>query len=194
MPEKPVVLIVGDSISMGYTPHVADALAGEANVVHHEGNGGDSRNVLAKLDAWLGALPAPPMVIHLNCGLHDIKINRQTRAHQVPLSEYERNLRAILARLGQTGATRMWATTTPVIEHRHRSAKDFDRLNRDVDAFNAAARRLMGEAGIEIDDLHAAVGGAGPASLLTADGVHFTEDGYRTLGGIVAERIRDLLA
>ena len=52
MPVKPIVLIVGDSISIGYTPFVADALAGEARVVHHEGNGGDSGNVVAKLDEW----------------------------------------------------------------------------------------------------------------------------------------------
>ena len=62
-----------------------------------------------------------------------------------------------------------------------------------MDACNAIARRVCGEADIAINDLHAAVAGGNLAGLLTGDGVHFTEDGYRTLGGIVAERIRELL-
>ena len=193
MPRKPIVLIIGDSIAIGYTPFVADALAGEANVVHHEGNGGDSGNVLAKLDAWLAALGESAAVIHVNCGLHDIKINRQSGGHQVEIGEYEANLRAILSRLARSGAKLMWATTTPVIEDRHRSAKDFDRLNKDVDACNVVARRVMGESGVPMNDLHAAAAGCDLTSILSGDGVHFTEDGYRMLAGVVAERIREVL-
>jgi lysophospholipase L1-like esterase len=195
MPEKPTVLVIGDSISMGYTPHVAELLAGQAAVVHNEGNGGDSDRVAASLEAWLAAAGGPggPAAVHFNAGLHDIKINRQTRRHQVPPDRYERNLRGIVARLTDSGARLMWATTTPVIDARHQAAKDFDRTNADVDAYNAVAGRIMAEAGIAVDDLNAAAVGAGLEGLLAADGVHFTEDGYRLLGGVVAERIAELL-
>ena len=45
------VLLVGDSISIGYAPGVARELAGEFGVAHHEGNCGDSRNFLCRVHA-----------------------------------------------------------------------------------------------------------------------------------------------
>jgi len=192
MPEKPTLLIVGDSISMGYTPHVAELLAGRAAVVHNEGNGGDTDRVASQLESWLAAA-GKPAAVHFNAGLHDIKVSRDNGEHQVPLERYERNLSDVVARLARSGARLMWATTTPVIEARHQAAKDFDRLTADVDAYNAAALRIMAAAGIPVDDLYAVAAGAGIEELLTADGVHFTEDGYRLLGGVVAERIAELL-
>ena len=36
--ELPKVLIIGDSISLGYTPHVVQQLEGRAEVKHHKGN------------------------------------------------------------------------------------------------------------------------------------------------------------
>ena len=48
----PVVVLIGDSIRMGYAPVVAEKLKGVAEVVSAAENGGDSRNVLKNLDAW----------------------------------------------------------------------------------------------------------------------------------------------
>ena len=48
----PVVVLIGDSIRMGYAPLVAETLAGRVRVVNPEPNGGDSRKVLANLDEW----------------------------------------------------------------------------------------------------------------------------------------------
>ena len=89
MSERPRLYVIGDSISMGYTPPLAELLAGRADVEHNPGNGGDSANVLANLDDWLAG--RSPSVIHFNCGLHDIKVSRETHAHQVPLDAYRAN-------------------------------------------------------------------------------------------------------
>src|SRR5262245_36573808 len=51
--DLPVVVLVGDSIRMGYAPAVAERLKGKARVVSPEENGGDSANVLEHLDAWV---------------------------------------------------------------------------------------------------------------------------------------------
>ena len=184
MSELPSVYVIGDSISIGYTPRLAELLDGKGSVTHNPGNGGDSANILANLDDWLAG--PSPSVIHVNCGLHDIKVSRETGAHQVPLDEYCANLPRVVDRLAATGATVIWATTTPVIEPRHQAVKGFDRYNRDVDAVNAAAVEIVSAAGVAIDDLHAAATALGLDESLTEDGVHFTEPAYRALARTVA--------
>ena len=182
------VLLIGDSISMGYGPHVEALLAAKAEVRRNPGNAGDTDNTLAGVAAWLAEFP--PDVVHFNCGLHDIKGNRKTGARQVPLDRYVRNLPKILDILRGSGAALIWATTTPVVEDKHQASRDFDRLNRDVDVYNAAARSIVQAAGVVLDDLHAAVTRKGIDTIIAPDGVHFTEDGYRYLGQVVAECIR----
>lgn len=191
MDEKPRVLIIGDSISIGYTPRVAELLADEAKVTHNPGNGGDSANVLTNLDAWLDGLRAA--VIHFNCGLHDLKLPRDTRTQQVPLERYRENLPAIVERLKATGAALIWAASTPVIDARHNAAKEFDRHNADVDAYNAAAEEVMQQHRVHINDLHAATIADGAEMMLSDDGVHMTEGGYSVLAQAVAECIRRFL-
>ena len=44
----PKVLIIGDSISMGYTPPLTDMLRGKAEVIHNAGNAGPSSRGLEK--------------------------------------------------------------------------------------------------------------------------------------------------
>ncbi|MBI3470258.1 MAG: SGNH/GDSL hydrolase family protein [Candidatus Solibacter usitatus] len=101
------VLIIGDSISIGYAPFVREQLAGKAQVERIEGNGADSANILARLDTWLAR--GPYDAIAFNCGLHDLKY---TSAHQVPPEQYEANLARIVERLRATGAKLIWVTTT----------------------------------------------------------------------------------
>ena len=76
-PKLPRVLLIGDSISMGYTLPVRKMLAGTANVHRVPENAGDTARGLEKLDAWLGDKPWD--VIHFNFGLHDLKRLRKGR-------------------------------------------------------------------------------------------------------------------
>ena len=186
MAGKPFVLIIGDSISMGYTPLVKEMLASRMDVERIPQNGGDSANVLAHLDEWLA--PRPPAAIHFNCGLHDLKRNRTTGELQQPLDAYVRNLKRILALLKEkTTARLIWATTTPVIYERHRKVKDFDRSEADVEAYNAAALETMREACVEINDLHAVIVAEGVEECICEDGVHMTPRGNSALAKAVAK-------
>ena len=47
--ELPRVVLIGDSIRLGYAPIVAKKLEGRAQVISVEQNGGDSRRVRANL-------------------------------------------------------------------------------------------------------------------------------------------------
>jgi lysophospholipase L1-like esterase len=187
MANLPLVVLIGDSIRMGYQDHVVSQLAGRAEVWAPEPNGGDSRNVLVHLDQW--ALSRQPNIVHVNCGLHDLKRAFGAES-EVSLAEYERNVRQILQRLQRelNGAV-VWATTTPVDETWHHQNKGFDRLEADVEAYNAAARAVAEDLGVPIDDLFAVVQREGKARLLTQDGVHFTTEGSQLLGRAVAECI-----
>ena len=185
MNNLPLVVLIGDSIRMGYQDHVVSQLAGRAEVWVPKENGGDSCNVLAHLDQWIFA--RQPDVVHVNCGLHDLK--RAFGAESaVSLVEYEGNVCQILQRLQrELNGVVVWASTSPVDENWHHQNKGFDRLEADVDAYNAAARAVAVDLGVPIDDLFAVVEGEGKARLLTQDGVHFTEEGSQLLGRVVAE-------
>ena len=113
-PGLPRVLLIGDSISIGYTVPVRELLKGKANVHRIPANGGPTTNGLANLKKWLG--DSKWDVIHFNWGLHDLKYmgpNKEnltdpklpTSHQQVPLADYERNLRELVGQLKATGAS-----------------------------------------------------------------------------------------
>src|SRR5262245_32514961 len=95
--ELPKVVLIGDSIRIGYAPVVAKKLAGRAEVISPEPNGGDSANVLKNLEVWV--VKAKPALVHVNCGLHDLKKAKKDGSYQVPLDAYDKNLRELITRL-----------------------------------------------------------------------------------------------
>ena len=182
----PRVLLIGDSISMGYTLPVRELLAGQANVHRIPVNGGHTARGVADLGKWLGE--GRWDVIHVNWGLHDLKRNEDGK-HQVPIADYEANLRTLVAQLKATSAALIWCATTPV------PAGNLNppRSDADVIAYNAAAAKIMAENGVEINDLYAF---ALPrlSEIQQPVNVHFTPPGYRALAGEVAQVITEALA
>jgi lysophospholipase L1-like esterase len=186
------VVLIGDSIRMGYQQTVREELAGAAEVAWSEMNGYDSRNVLAKIGEW--AIVPQPDVVHINCGLHDLKRDRTRSEFQVPPDDYAANVEQILERLtSQAGVKVIWASTTPVNERWHRVHKPFDRLEFDVQSYNARAAEICRCLGVQVDDLYRFVMHAGRDRYMSQDGVHFTDDGYELLGVEVARVIREHL-
>jgi hypothetical protein len=179
-PGLPRVLLIGDSISIGYTEPVRAELAGKANVHRIPENGAATLSV-TKLDSWLGT--GHWDVIHFNFGLHDLKF-MDNGLRQVPLSDYEGNLRRIVARLKRTGARLVFASTTPVPN----TKVNPPRLSGDVVEYNAAAKRIMDQSGVAVDDLYSLVYPRLSELQLPAN-VHYTAEGYKVLGHQVAETI-----
>lgn len=189
--ELPNVLLIGDSISFGYAPFVAEKLKGIANVYRLSGTIGatingalrlDSANAVSKMDGWLYAQKWA--VIHFNWGLHDIKRDKDNTP-QVPIEQYEKNLKELLPKLKKSGAHLIWASTTPVPEGKLSPL----RQKGDEETYNDATRRLMDENQISINDLHAFI----KPHLKTAqhpNNVHFTQEGSKLLGEKVSSEIR----
>lgn len=185
-PDLPRVLLIKDSISIGYTLPVRERLRGIANVHRIPANGGPTTRGLTNLDAWLG--DGEWDVIHFNWGLHDLKFMEDGK-RQVGYGEYEENLDRLVKRLQGTGARLIWASTTPVPEGNLRPL----RKAGDAAAYNIAARRIMEAHGIPIDDLYVH---AMPrlAEIQIPENVHFTAAGYQFLAEKVAASIRHVLS
>ncbi|HUR58915.1 MAG TPA: SGNH/GDSL hydrolase family protein [Opitutaceae bacterium] len=192
VPGLPRVLILGDSISIGYMVGVRERLQGRANVHRPAENCGETARGIASLDKWLGDKKWD--VVHFNFGLHDVKYLDPAGKYVTPdkgkqvatLAEYEGNLRAIVTRLKKTGAKLIFATTTPV------PAKSSGRVENDELRYNEVAVRVMKELGVAIDDLHAFVKPR-QATIQRPNNVHFTDEGSAELAGVVAASIESAL-
>ncbi len=186
----PRVLIIGDSISIGYTEPLQEILKDRALVTHNPGNAQHSAFGLENLDDWLGNVKWD--VIHFNHGLHDLKYvdkngkNSKTKenAHiQIPLDEYRKNMEAIVTRLKKTGAVLIFATTTPYPE-----GVSPLRIPADVKKYNAAALKIMKKQGVVVNDLYTFVLPQ-LSSLQKPTNVHFTAEGSKALAQEVANHI-----
>jgi len=200
-PKLPNVLILGDSISIGYTREVRKKLEGKANVYRPmRGKGpdncGDTTIGLAKIEGWLGQQKWN--VIHFNWGLWDLcyrnpKSKEQGNRDKVSgklstaPADYENNLERLVTRLEATGAKLIWASTTLVPDN------EVGRFAGDDVKYNEIAARVMKKHGIPTDDLYSlSKGFAGKFSVKAGD-VHFTAEGSAKLAEQVAATIEKAL-
>jgi len=192
----PRVLIIGDSISIGYTPYVKSFLRGLAAVSHNPGNAGDTWRGLKNLDKWLGGKKWD--LIHFNWGLWDLAwrkptpkglrgLDKKNGKLTSTLEQYTRNLRILTARLRATGARLVWAATTPV------PPGEPGRFQGDAAKYNQAAARIMKEQGIPTDDLFSLVKTWKENLYIKKGNVHYRPEGYERLGLQVARKILQVL-
>ena len=192
-PALPRVLLIGDSISIGYTLPVRQMLKGKANVHRIPENGAFSQNGLDKIESWLGQ--GKWDVIHFNFGIWDThlldaqgslisgagELAGKTGHIRTPIPQYRANLEKLIAAMDRTGAKLIWATTTPVMLRTPARLKD-------IPKYNAAAAAVMAAHGVLADDLYSLVMPR-VKELQTEDRCHFTPEGYEYLGGQVAQSI-----
>lgn len=191
-PHIPQVLIIGDSISIGYFEPVREMLLNRADVFHNPGNAQHTKYGLARLDAWLGQTKWD--VIHFNHGLHDLKyadkdgklVPVSQGNQQIPIEQYAQNLDELTARLVKTGAKVVFATTTPVPEG------STGRVCGDAERYNNVAVQIMNKYGVQIDDLYS-FARVRLDSIQQPRNVHFTDAGSRLLAEQVAESILQAL-
>lgn len=192
----PRVLLIGDSISIGYTVPVRELLKGKANVHRPLTNCGPTTTGLAGIDKWLG--DGKWDVIHFNWGLHDLKYmgpqgqnladpKAKDSHQQVAIDAYEANLRKLVARLKKTKAKLIWRSTTPVPE----GCKG--RVVGDSAKYNAVAKKIMDENKIAIDDQYTFCMDKLDKIQLPAN-VHFSANGSKELAKQAVASILKALA
>ncbi len=156
----PRVLIIGDSISIGYTAPLQKLLSAKAAVSRAPGNCQDSGFGLQHIKQWVGK--GPWDVIHFNFGIWDTHyLDAQTgqlialesatpenkRRIRHNIEQYKANLVKIVQALKQTKAQLIWAQSTPIM---FRTAARFD----DIAKYNAAAAEVMNANSVPINDLY----------------------------------------
>jgi acyl-CoA thioesterase-1 len=181
----PRVLLIGDSISIGYTLPTRKLLEGKANVHRIPANGGPTKNGIANLKKWLG--DGKWDVIHFNWGIHDLKFMPDGK-RQVEAADYEANLRSLVATLKTTGAKLIWASTTPIPEGELNPQRKFGQ----VPEYNAIAAKVMTENGVTLNDLNAWMTPRFEELHKPKD-LHYTEAGSEHLARKVAEAITQVL-
>lgn len=198
-PALPNVLLIGDSISIGYTLDVRRHLQGKANVfrpMKADGkpeNGRDTNNGLQHIQQWLGGTPWS--VIHFNWGLWDLCYRGpngrdQDKVHgmqDVPIAQYRKNLDELVQQLRRTKASLIWAATTVI------PPDEPGRFAGDEVKYNQAAAEIMHENHIRIDDLYSLTSRFTPDNFLKPGNVHYTHAAYERIADQVASVISDSL-
>jgi acyl-CoA thioesterase-1 len=199
-PKLPRVLLIGDSVSLGYTLPLRRDLAGIANLHRPPANCGSTQTALRDLDKWLDG--GKWDVIYFNWGLHDLSYEYDDHSNvnvegvfahpgngghqQVSPSEYEGNLHELIGLLRKTGATLIFATTTPVSADLHAYVKGSEI------PYNKIAQRVMREEGVAVDDLwdftSPQIG-----ALQIPGNPHFTTRGYEVIAAHIATTIEKAL-
>ena len=106
------VLILGDSISMGYRAYVKELLQGKAEVMFSEENGRYAKYTLYMVNQWIRRFGAPD-IVHWNNGIWDISVEPPLEGHFTPLPEYLYTLERTVRTLRTAGVgTVIFATTT----------------------------------------------------------------------------------
>ena len=190
----PNVLIIGDSISIGYTLPTRDLLQGKVNLHRIPTNGGPTTKGLSDIDKWLGKRKWD--LIHFNWGLHDLKFMGKDGTNlvpkekggvvQVPLPDYEKNLDRLVARMKKGAKQLVWRNTTPI------PAGSKARYVGDSVKYNQAAARIMKRHDVPTLDLFNPSKQNMKAWMREAN-VHYFPAGSQALAEIVAEDIKKRL-
>ena len=198
------ILLLGDSIRMGYETLVRDKLAERANVFFHKDCGRFAQYTLRALSDWKGQLSLPDIdIVHWNNGLWDAlhlnaasggcdgeaegatispeNVPNEFRFDADPLTPpefYRYYIGRVLTRIRQLfpNAEVVFATTTPVIEEQSTWAY---RSNREIDEYNRIAREVLVPRGVRINELGDFA--RRECRPLHRDWVHYTDEGYARL-------------
>jgi len=185
------ILLIGDSIRMGYCGHVKELLADRADVRYPDENCSSSQNILIKLVQWANLCDREQVdIVCFNCGQWDAAHFNYELEPLTSLQEYRKNLYAIVRQLRKLfpKARLVFITTTPMNPDYPENCNP--RTTEEINAYNHAAKQVMAELGIVVNDLFAAAESLGTEYYI--DYCHFTPEGYKFLGNQVFECITSL--
>ena len=163
------LILIGDSIRMGYQREVEEILRNRMEVFGPNENGRWSGYTLNSLRFWMPEWPGAD-VIHLNVGLWDTGDDYGFGRSFTRLPDYRENLELILRVLREhyPKAVLILATTTPTLDRDQQVIRDYNAVLTDV----------AQEQGILLDDLYGLFVGK-EEQYVCPDRLHLTKEGFR---------------
>ena len=149
------VLLIGDSIRMGYDKSVKNSLKSKANVYFPEENCRFASYILRYMHEYKKILGNDRVdVLHWNAGLWDCLRLFGEEPH-TPLEIYTYYIERICKRIQKLfpDAKVIFATSTSVQSELMKS--DFKRYNEEIEAYNEAAVKVVTKYGFQVNDLYA---------------------------------------
>lgn len=195
---KPRILIIGDSISIGYTPFVIESLKNKANVVHNPGNAQHTGTGLQKIQEWVG--DGQWDIVQFNWGLWDLcyrhpdsevqgKRDKKNGKITYNIDEYASNIDSIVSRLKTiTDAKLIFVTTSYVPEN------EAGRFKNDAILYNDAAKEIMKNHSVVVNDIYEQSISIHQKFGKGLDDVHYITEGYIELGRQVARFLNTEIA
>jgi len=186
------VVLIGDSIRMGYQPLVAKKCK-KAEVCGPKENCRHSLWALDHFQEWVA--DQEPDLLHVNFGIHDASL-QPDGGHQILLPQYRLCLQRFIAKVKELGKTRMiWATTTPlyVADPGTPMAQWRIRERAEIKEYNAAALEIVKSEDLPINDLHDVILRNDFTRCIREDGCHMTEFGNEVLSDAVVKAIGALM-
>ena len=190
--DKKIVLLIGDSMRMGYCETVKNELVDIAEVVYPNDNCRFTQYVLTMLNAWAGLCDKEKVdLVQFNCGHWDAA---HFGGEEFPLNSievYTQNIRRIIKRIRTTfpNAKVVFATSTPMNPNGTCSINY--RTTEDIIRYNEAALSVVREMNVEVNDIFSFMQDWG--SECFADYGHLTKEYFEILGKHVAGYIREKL-
>ena len=180
------VVLLGDSIRLGYEKYVKDSLDGVAEVFSPEGNCRFTLYLMRYMHEYIkdGGLPADADIVHWNAGLWDVINMVGDDLPLTPKDAYADLIKRITKRIRWCfpKAKIVFATTTTVVEDGYKGT--VRRFNSDIVEYNNIALNVLKETDTVINDLYSITKDI--PSQCRSDMTHFnTEQGVKTLGGKV---------
>ena len=191
-PQKSSILLIGDSIRLGYCKTVREQLADVANVFYPTENCRNTQYVITKLYAWSKEYPADEIkLVQFNCGHWDIAHWNGYEESLTTLAEYRRNIKMIIHLLRKLfpKAKLVFATTTAM--NPNGSLGVNPRSNDEIVRYNRVAVEVAENSEVAVNDLNA-ITKTYPAEMFR-DYCHLTEDAFAELGKAVAGFLRQML-
>ena len=179
------LLLLGDSIRLGYREAVAKELEGEFEVWSPDDNCRFAKYTLCHLKGWLETWGEVPDVIHWNNGLWDTCVRYKEDGCFVSVEEYVRDMLKVLRELKKLTPHIIFATTTPV--HPEKAMQN----NDDIDRYNAHIVQILRQEGVIINDLNSLVA-TDIEKYICEDKIHLSQAGVELCGKAVADSVRIL--
>lgn len=179
--DLPKVLIIGDSISIEYTPYLKDMLKDKINLCRVPTNCGSTTLGLKNINKWVGEDEWDFIIF--NFGLHDLgKPNKYKKS----INKYSKNLEKIVKILKNKGKTIIFVTTTPITNFMQKS------FGASPAELNDLAINIIKKCDIIIFDLFKQIYPYLEEYQLFED-IHFSQKGYKFIAQYISSCLLECL-